>query len=179
MTPDRFAACLPFLLTQEGGFVHDDDDPGGVTNLGVTERVWADWVGHSVTEADMRALTPAKVAPMYRARYWQAASCDKLPAGIDLAVFDFAVNGGVGRAGTMLQHVVGARPEDGHLGVQSLLAVQAFVKAMHGPRTLLAKYGAARKAFYRGCKHFDHDGAGWLARVDRVTAAALAMIPAN
>ena len=33
-------------------------DPGGMTNLGVTKRVYEAWVGKEVDESDMRALTP-------------------------------------------------------------------------------------------------------------------------
>ena len=31
-------------------------DPGGMTNLGVTKRVYEAWVGKEVDESDMRAL---------------------------------------------------------------------------------------------------------------------------
>ena len=41
----NFDRCLALLLKHEGGFVNHPSDPGGMTNLGVTARVWEEWVG--------------------------------------------------------------------------------------------------------------------------------------
>ena len=41
----NFAEALQKLLVHEGGFVDHPDDPGGMTNLGVTKAVWQEWVG--------------------------------------------------------------------------------------------------------------------------------------
>ena len=66
----RFDHCLIRILKHEGGFVNDPIDLGGMTNLGVTKRVWEEFVGHPVSEADMRALSPKKVGKLYKQRYW-------------------------------------------------------------------------------------------------------------
>jgi lysozyme family protein len=58
----RFEDCLARILKHEGGYVNDPLDSGGRTNLGVTQRVWEEFVGHPVTEADMKAL-PRKNSP--------------------------------------------------------------------------------------------------------------------
>ena len=57
MAANNFAACLRLVLSHEGGFVDHPKDPGGVTNLGVTQRTWEDWIGRRVNKAAMRALT--------------------------------------------------------------------------------------------------------------------------
>jgi len=62
----NFDAALAHVLKSEGGFVNNPKDPGGMTNLGCTKAVWEEYVGHPVSEADMRALTPALVAPLYK-----------------------------------------------------------------------------------------------------------------
>ena len=62
----RFEECLKRILKHEGGFVNDPLDSGGMTNLGVTKRVWEEFVGHPVSEADIRALTPEKVGKLYK-----------------------------------------------------------------------------------------------------------------
>ena len=59
----NFDAALAAILHHEGGFVNHPKDPGGMTNLGVTKKVWEEWVGHEVDERTMRALTPGDVAP--------------------------------------------------------------------------------------------------------------------
>jgi lysozyme family protein len=73
---ENFDSALEAVLHHEGGFVNHPRDPGGMTNLGVTKRVWEEWVGHEVDEATMRGLTPDLVAPLYKARYWDKVRGD-------------------------------------------------------------------------------------------------------
>jgi lysozyme family protein len=104
----NFDKSLVELLKHEGGYVNHPSDPGGRTNHGVTQDVWEDWIDHAVNEAEMKALTPNKVAPLYREMYWDRVKGDKLPSGVDYCVFDAAVNSGVSRAAKWLQTTVGA-----------------------------------------------------------------------
>jgi lysozyme family protein len=140
-----------------------------MTNLGVTQRVWEEWVGHLVGEKEMRSLTPEIVAPMYKRKYWDKVSGDLLPAGLDLAVFDFAVNSGPGRAAKMLQKLVGTLP-DGFLGPQTLRML-----AEKDHKKLIADYNAARLAFLQELPTFTTFGKGWTTRVTAVNNEALAM----
>jgi len=55
--PNAFA----LMLKSEGGYVNNPADPGGRTNLGVTQATWESWVGRPSDEAEMRSLTPEKV----------------------------------------------------------------------------------------------------------------------
>jgi lysozyme family protein len=43
---ENFDAALKAILHHEGGFVNHPADPGGMTNLGVTKKVWEEWVCH-------------------------------------------------------------------------------------------------------------------------------------
>ena len=112
------------LLKSEGGYVDHPSDPGGRTNLGVTQAVWENWVGRSSNEKEMRSLTAQMVEPLYKKKYWNACRCDDLPIGIDYLVFDFAVNAGVGRSAKTLQTVVGTTP-DGAIGVKTIAVVSS------------------------------------------------------
>jgi len=98
----NFKLALDHVLKSEGGFVHHKLDPGGMTNLGCTKAVWEEYVGHPVSEADMRALTPELVSPLYKRKYWDKVAGDDLPSGLDYAVFDAAINSGPGRAAKWL-----------------------------------------------------------------------------
>lgn len=163
----RFTDCLAVVLDHEGGFVNHPTDPGGATNLGVTRRVWQDWIKKPVSVADMRKLTVADVAPLYERNYWLAAGCDRLPAGLDLHVFDFAVNAGPGRAVKHLQRILKVA-QDGIVGPGTLSRIKA--RPLEG---LIEEYGLARKSYYRALPHFHTFGRGWLRRTDEVTEAAL------
>jgi len=131
------------LMKHEGGFVNHPKDPGGMTNLGVTQRVWEEWVGHPVDEKAMRALTPAIVAPMYKQKYWDKIRADDLPSGVDLAVFDCCVNSGPGRAAKILQKVLGLT-EDGAIGPQTIAKALSIDSS-----NLIADYNDARLAFLK------------------------------
>lgn len=164
----RFADCLPRVLAHEGGFVDDPKDPGGATNLGITLGTLSHWLNHPATVDDVRALTPATVAPIYQTSYWNAAACDRLPAGVDYMVFDLAVNSGPGRAARFLQEAVGVTP-DGAIGNQTLTAVAA-----QQPADIINAISARRETFYRDQPTFLHFGVGWLKRLAEVTTQALA-----
>lgn len=164
-----FEACLPLVLRHEGGFSDRADDPGGVTNLGVTMKAWASFKGRSVTVAEMRALTPTTVNPFYKRLYWDAVCGDQLPAGIDYMAFDCAVNQGPARARRWLQLAAGVTM-DGSIGPQTLAAVKA-APALE----ILTKFDTFRANAYRALADFPVFGEGWLNRLDDVMNAAQKM----
>ena len=170
---DNFADALTALLIHEAGFVDNKDDPGGMTNLGVTASTWAMWVGHDVNEKQMRALTPSIVAPLYKRKYWDACRADELISGLDYAVFDYAVNSGVGRAIKALQNCVGVAP-DGGFGSTTMAAVSQFKG--NSAKTLIEEYCDSRLQFLKSLKTFPVFGKGWEKRVNEVKAMSLKML---
>ena len=169
MAASNFDRCLALVLKHEGGFVNHPQDPGGVTNLGVTRQVWSEWRGRPVTIAEMRRLKPADVEPLYRQRYWNRVRADDLPAGVDYCVFDAAVNSGTGRAAKWLQEVLGV-PQDGAIGLITLGAARDFPK-----QELIRRYCQTRLEFLQGLRTFPVFGRGWQARVTEVEAVATQM----
>ena len=166
---ENLLPAMVALMKHEGNFSNHPKDPGGMTNLGVTQRVWEEWVGHPVSEKEMRALTPAIVAPMYKKKYWDKVHGDDLPSGVDLAVFDFAVNSGPGRAAKMLQRVLGVA-EDGAIGPQTLAKAVSIDSSK-----LIADYNAARLAFLQALPTWATFGNGWGRRVAEVSTEATNM----
>lgn len=166
----NFDAALVKLLAHEGGYVNHPADPGGMTNLGVTRRVWEEFTGKPASESDMRALTPAKVGLLYKARYWDACKADDLPAGVDYAVFDAAVNSGPRQAAKWLQRAVGVA-DDGAIGKMTLAAVAAKPAA-----DVVQRFNDQRMAFLRGLSTFNTFGKGWSRRVADVQAVASSMV---
>lgn len=168
----NFESSLEKLLVHEGGYVNHPSDPGGMTNLGVTARVWEEWVGHPVNEKEMRALTPLMVGPLYKRKYWDACRCDDLVSGLDYCVFDVAVNSGPGRAIKFLQSCIGVTA-DGGFGPATLAAVK---EAEKDPVKLIELYCAKRLEFLQSLKTFETFGKGWSRRVAEVKEEALKML---
>lgn len=166
---DNFEAALKAILHHEGGYVNHPADPGGMTNLGVTKRVWEEWVGHEVDEKAMRNLTPEIVGPMYKVKYWDKIKGDELPTGVDYVVFDAAVNSGPGRAAKWLQACVGVDP-DGGIGPKTLAAVRAF-----DTNQLIEDYAKRRLSFLIDLPTWNTFGKGWGRRVAEVQKTGLDM----
>ena len=176
MAKGNFDVCLREVLKHEGGYSNHASDPGGRTNLGVTQRVYEAWVGHPVNEKIMRGLTPALVRPLYKRNYWDVVKADELPRGLDLCVFDFGVNAGTNRAARYLQRMVGAS-EDGVIGPKTLSLVAQHARAK-GRDMIVIEYQDMRRDYYKKLKTFTTFGKGWLRRVREVEVRAVAMAKA-
>lgn len=113
---DAFDLAVGFVLKEriEGGYVNDPRDPGGETNFGISKRAYP--------KVNIRALTRDEAVAIYRRDYWDGADCDKLPAKIGIALFDGAVNQGVGTSKKLLQSAAGVTA-DGDIGPKTLAAV--------------------------------------------------------
>jgi len=166
---ENWDASFEMVLKHEGGYVNDPRDPGGRTNLGVTQRAWEAYLNRSVTEAEMRALTPDTVKPFYKTMYWDKIKGDQLPAGADYAAYDLAVNSGVGRAAKYLQEIAGV-VADGVIGPKSLEAIKAC-----NPKELVDALCDMRLAFLKRLPTFETFGKGWSRRVAEVKARADSM----
>jgi hypothetical protein len=118
----------------------------------------------------MRNLTPAKVEPLYKKKYWDAVRADELPNGIAYLVFDFAVNAGVGRSIKTLQTAVGVA-SDGWFGPATMAAVEAL-----DPHELIERFSKAKEDFYRSLPTFEVFGKGWMNRVADVKQHATSMV---
>jgi len=164
---DRFAACLPVILHHEGGWADHPKDPGGATKKGVNLATYSKYLGRQATKDELRNISDADIQQIYRSLYWNRAACDQLPTGVDLVVFDMAVNSGPGRAVKLLQEIVGSTP-DGGIGPQTLAAV-----AKQNPLSLIEQYSEARRVFYKSLGAYVTFGKGWLRRTDEVEAEAI------
>lgn len=169
---DRFDACLTEVLRHEGGYVDHPSDPGGATNMGITRKTLARWRKVSPWTAlpkhEVATLTRGEAAQIYRANYWNACSAGSMPAGLDLALFDFAVNSGSDRAVRMLQAVLGVSA-DGEVGPVTIVAAGSG-----DTRRLINALCDRRLGFLERLATFAAFGRGWTRRVAAIRVAALA-----
>lgn len=178
-----FEPCLAFTLEEEGRLSLDEHDPGNWyagklcgTNLGISAPVMAAVLhdqGHPTEPSDVaraiQCLTSGTASPIYRTRYWNPVQGDHLPAGLDLMVFDHSVPSGVHGSVVLLQRLLPVAM-DGALGPVTLKAVLA-----RWPSELIDDLAEAQDAAYRRMTNFPRDGRGWLDRLGRRHAKALAM----
>jgi len=108
---------------------------------------------------DIKNLTLERAQQIYRRDYWDKLHADDLPKQVRFAVFDGAVNSGVGQAAKWLQRAVGVK-DDGIIGQGTLAAVRAMDQYK-----LAAVFNGQRLKFMTELKVFDKYGKGWARRI--------------
>lgn len=142
----NLANCLPVTLRFEGGFANDPNDPGGATEKGITLATFRRYEPGATVDA-LKHISDAEVARIYRDGYWTPIGGDTLPSGVDLAVFDYGVNSGVG---------AGRKALTASLGLSPVARVKAIC--------------SRRLSILHGLRTWRFFGKGWGARVAQVEA---------
>jgi hypothetical protein len=131
-----FDGAIGPLLKREGGYNASDGDSGAPVNFGINQAANPD--------IDVKNLTEEQAKAIYKERYWDAIDGDNLPPDAQAAVFDAAVNQGVGAALEMW-------------------------KAAGGD---VQKFADLRLQRYRTTRGYDRYGKAWEARVAETTPKA-------
>lgn len=126
MTP--WEKAIAFVLRMEGGLTKDPDDPGGLTNFGISQKAYPN--------LDILNLTIDHAKDIYHKDYWLPCSCDSFPPAVAISLFDCAVNQGTGRAIRLLQLGLGIEP-DGIVGSQTIST--AFKSGRDGVKHFLGR----------------------------------------
>jgi lysozyme family protein len=169
MVQTSYDTGLKAVLKHEGGYVNHPRDPGGATNKGITYRTYNSWrKSQGKPKKNVKSITNAEVAKIYKEQYWDAVKGDKLPAGLDYCIFDYAVNSGPGRAAKELQRIVGVAA-DGSIGNDTLGAVSEF----YDQEKLIEMVCDKRLAFLKRLKHWKTFKNGWTKRVKGVRILSL------
>ncbi len=142
------------ILSREGGFVNDPDDPGGATNHGVTihtlRRLGLDLTGDGQVDiSDVKELSRDQAVEIFLRTYFKGPRIDLLPEVIQDSVFDMQVNSGSNAIrilqGLLVQMGYSLRV-DGVIGPQTAAAAYAAV-AVDGA-SFRDAYGIARRNYY-------------------------------
>lgn len=153
MASGNFAACHTITAKWEGGWSDHPADPGGKTMYGITQATFNAWRrSRGRAQGSVRSISRSEAEDIYRTDYWNAIRAEQLPAGVDLAGYDYAVNSGPSRSLKALGRAYRAEPA-------------AHVKALC----------AARLAFVRALGTFKVFGKGWTRRIADIEARGVAM----
>jgi lysozyme family protein len=145
----NFDQAFDRLISREGGYTNDTDDPGKETKFGISKRSYPD--------VDIANLTLESAKAIYKRDFWDALG-DIHPV-IKFQVFDFAVNSGIQTAIRKLQLAIGAA-DDGHWGPRSAAALSTM-----DLNDVLMKFAAQRLLFMTSLSTWDKFGKGWARRI--------------
>ena len=145
----NFDVAFDRLISHEGGYVDDPDDPGGETNWGISKR--------SYPQLDIRNLTREDAKVIYKRDFW--LKIRGLPESVIFQLFDFAVNSGIGNAIRSVQRAINVA-DDGHWGPHS-----QSVAATLSESDLLMRLIAERLRFMVKLKNWKNHGGGWANRM--------------
>ena len=144
-----FNFALKVVFRNEGGFVNDSRDPGGKTNLGITEKTLAHFQGSGlVPELDgkrVEDLTYKDAALIYRHGYWDKVMGDDISSSLVASeVFDTAVNAAPQKAVRFLQEALNGLSEaglteDGAMGPRTLTALNRYLSRRSINEAILVK----------------------------------------
>jgi lysozyme family protein len=165
----NFNESLDHVLKHEGGWADHRKDPGGATMKGVTLTTYRRHFGKNKSKKALRNISDDELGQIYRSGYWDKCRCDKLPSGVDYAVFDAAVNSGPGRSAKWLQAAIGAK-QDGGIGPKTLAKVKEQ-DAVEVTCTMCDR----RLKFLQSLDTWETFGKGWGRRVEGVSVTAVAM----
>lgn len=167
-----FERAFAITLVHEGGYSNHPADPGKATMQGVTQATFNAYLARKDQPSrPVKTITSTELKEIYLTRYWNVVRGELLPPGLDLAVYDFAVNSGTARAIRYLQSVLGVH-QDGQFGAVTLAALQEAVAARKVD-AFIRRYCEARRGFLRGLSTFPVFGKGWSRRVDDIEHQAL------
>lgn len=171
MASATYEQALKALLVHEGGKVNHPKDPGGRTNMGITQRVYDGYRrGRGLQTQTVYNISMLEVSWIYREQYAEKVKFNDLPAGVDYVVFDGAVNSGPLQSVKWLQRALGNVKVDGILGFATLAAVKNYPD--HD--ALIEAICKRRMIFLQALKTWKTFGRGWTRRVNEVKAVGQA-----
>jgi len=156
-----FEQAIGVVLRHEGGYVNNPNDPGGVTNYGISIRFLADHLeagdfdgDGDVDAEDIANMTVEQAQEIYRQFWWDPYGYERfVDQTIATKTFDLAVNMGAKRSHILLQTAVNKAfglnlTVDGNLGKASYNAINACHDG-DDEQTLLTAYCHEVWAFYQ------------------------------
>jgi lysozyme family protein len=154
-------AAMKIELRFEGGKDDDPIDPGGRTNQGVIQRVYASWrKKKGLPPRDVFLMEDSERDEIYYQNYGRLVRFDELPPGVNVVVLDGGVNSGPSQSIKWLQRALG-------LGADGVLGERTMEAVLNHPDhdRLIANILEQRERFLRALKTFYHFGKGWLSRL--------------
>ena len=128
-----FKTAYDLMIAHEGGYVNDQDDPGGETNAGISDMFdgkkdgMIDIDSDHIPDAKIKDLTEAQKLEFYKLNFWDKINGDLIASQkMANSIFDFGVNAGIVTSSKLAQMVVGFSNPDGEIGKNTLAKLNIF-----------------------------------------------------
>jgi len=151
---ERFQQAIDFVLKHEGGLTNDKDDPGGITNFGISlrflENANIDINGDKkIDSLDITTLTKEQAIALYKKEFWDKHNINDIKnLQVAKKLLDMSVNLGANTAIKLFQESVNSicpsymthLQEDGILGNKTISRVNLLINDLLRPNFLLNVY---------------------------------------
>lgn len=148
----HFDYAIDVVLKNEGGISDNPSDPGGLTNSGITFRLYLQSYPQA-TKEEFLALSLAQKKDFYKKQFWDVAPFDKINSmRLVTSVFDLCVNAGISQGVKTLQrgcntsstHIDVALAVDGVMGKKTLFWTNNLESSL-----ILRSFREQRVIFYQ------------------------------
>lgn len=161
--PSSHQQIFEYIAIDEGRDLNvHPDEPGGASRLGISLQTMSRHLGTKATIKDLEEMTDAMAWDIYDALFWDMINADRLPAGLNYAAFDFAVNSGPA--------IVDGDDTNNPKIVEDFLAQALREKTVTAQIDKLCDLRIGYMK--RNPEKWERYKRGWTARVDRVRARA-------
>lgn len=161
----------------EGGYQNSRNDPGNKNSLGqfvgtmngISAPVYERFIGRVPSVEDMKSITKAVAAQIFKINYWDAMKADFINSQAVAETFvDHGINAGVGTAIRIMQRVLNTKfgnnlAVDGKIGTMTLNAINKANSV-----ELFNEFSNARIADYSTKNNAATFYNGWVNRVNAI-----------
>lgn len=161
--PSSHQQIFEYIAMDEGRELNvHPDEPGGASRIGISLQTMSRHLGTKATVKDLEEMSDALAWDIYDELFWDAINADALPAGLNYAAFDFAVNSGPA--------VVDGDDTNNPKIIEDFLAQALREKTVTAQIDKLCDLRL--EYMQRNPEKWARYKRGWTARVDRVRARA-------
>jgi lysozyme family protein len=146
-----FQEVFERIISIEGDYVNDPNDPGKETKYGISKRAYPNLI--------IKDLTREDAFNIYKRDFWNVIRGDSISSSVAYQLFDFAVNSGIQVAIRYLQRAIGVA-DDGYFGPVSINALQKAVKT-----NVIFLLLSERLDYMTRLSKWDEFGRGWARRI--------------
>ena len=151
----RFKKAFDVVMKHEGGLVNSPNDPGGITNFGISLRFLLASgidINHDfdINSSDIIDLTKDQAKEIYKKYWWDKYRYNEIIyLDVAIKIFDLAINMGAIQAHKLVQRAINSLDNqrqtsvNGILGQKTLAAINAI-----SPMHLLAAIKKEASKFY-------------------------------